>query len=388
LAAGAGQRCSALRVLCLQDDVADRTLTMLRGALAELSVGNPDRLSTDVGPVISVAARKGINDHVQGMREAGFAVHQSPLTDACPHGTFVAPTIIELTSLSALKREVFGPVLHVLRFGREALDGLMADIEATGYALTFGVHSRIDETIARVTARASAGNVYVNRNLIGAVVGVQPFGGHGLSGTGPKAGGPLYLRRLMSRRPSKIGLDGAEVPKVARAWADWLATSEGLDAASRFEGDLTSTPVGVERELAGPVGERNVYITEPKGIVMCVANGRDELLRQIGAALVTGNRVLVGSGMTRSIGDLPEVLSAWFKEADLAREDVSAILFSGSEDELQALLRDVAGRPGQIIPIYVAQADGRYPLEWLVQELSVSTNTTAAGGNANLMMIS
>ncbi len=223
----AGQRCSALRVLCLQEDVADRILGMLKGAMAELSVGNPDRLSTDVGPVITEEARQGLLAHVQAMRDAGRPVFALSLPDSCRHGTFVAPTLIELSSLSELKREVFGPVLHVLRYRRDGLDALIEAINATGYGLTFGLHTRIDETIAHVSSRVAAGNVYVNRNLIGAVVGVQPFGGHRLSGTGPKAGGPLYLRRLLARCPDQAPLPAGKAPgcgegmaRLARAaWA-------------------------------------------------------------------------------------------------------------------------------------------------------------------------
>ena len=186
----AGQRCSALRVLCLQEDVADRVLAMLKGAMAELKVGNPGRLETDVGPVITPQARDRILDHIEAMRAKGRAVYQCPLSPDAAHGTFVPPTIIEIERLTELKDEVFGPVLHVVRTSRDRLEAAVESVNATGYGLTFGVHSRIDETIARVTARSTAGNIYINRNLIGAVVGVQPFGGHGLSGTGPKAGGP------------------------------------------------------------------------------------------------------------------------------------------------------------------------------------------------------
>ncbi|MEA3120908.1 MAG: RHH-type transcriptional regulator, proline utilization regulon repressor / proline dehydrogenase, partial [Paraburkholderia sp.] len=200
----AGQRCSALRVLCLQEEVAQRTLTMLKGAMHELSIGNPDRLSTDVGPVIDIEAKRTIDAHIAAMREKGRAVVQLPLSEACAHGTFVAPTLIEIDSFAEIKREVFGPVLHVMRFRRSELDPLLEQIRATGYGLTLGIHTRIDETIAHVVSRAHVGNVYVNRNVIGAVVGVQPFGGEGLSGTGPKAGGPLYLQRLLAKRPSGL----------------------------------------------------------------------------------------------------------------------------------------------------------------------------------------
>uniref|UniRef100_UPI0031E13FBE trifunctional transcriptional regulator/proline dehydrogenase/L-glutamate gamma-semialdehyde dehydrogenase n=1 Tax=Inquilinus sp. TaxID=1932117 RepID=UPI0031E13FBE len=178
----AGQRCSALRVLCLQDDVADRTLEMLTGAMKELSVGNPDRLSADVGPVIDTEAKRGIDTHIGTMREKGRKVTQMPTPESCAQGTFVPPTLIEIDSLDELKREVFGPVLHVIRYRRSQLDKLLEQIRATGYGLTLGIHTRIDETIAHVIGRAHVGNIYVNRNVIGAVVGVQPFGGEGLSG--------------------------------------------------------------------------------------------------------------------------------------------------------------------------------------------------------------
>ncbi len=200
----AGQRCSALRVLCVQEDVADRLLTMLKGAMDELAIGNPDRLSTDVGPVIDGEAKRGIETHIEAMRTKGRAVHQLPLGEGTRAGTFVAPTLIELESLDELKREVFGPVLHVLRFRRSGMGKLLDDIKATGYGLTLGIHTRIDETIANVIEHAHVGNIYVNRNVIGAVVGVQPFGGEGLSGTGPKAGGPLYLPRLLATRPAGL----------------------------------------------------------------------------------------------------------------------------------------------------------------------------------------
>ncbi len=203
----AGQRCSALRVLCVQDDVADRVLTMLRGALQELRTGSPEQLATDVGPVIDADARKALVSHIETMRARGHRVHQAVLdeqsTQAMARGNFVPPTLIEIERLSEIDHEVFGPVLHVLRYRRSALAGVVEQINNTGYGLTLGIHTRIDETVDFIVGRARVGNQYVNRNMIGAVVGVQPFGGEGLSGTGPKAGGPLYLHRL---------LDGAAAP--------------------------------------------------------------------------------------------------------------------------------------------------------------------------------
>ncbi len=196
----AGQRCSALRVLFLQEDVADRMLAMLAGAMAELAVGDPADLATDIGPVIDAEAQAMLEGHVKRMKQEGRLIAETALGDANPKGHFVAPVAFEIDSLSRLQREVFGPVLHVLRFDGEELDGVIEAINATGYGLTFGVHSRVDSTVEEVTRRVRAGNAYVNRNMIGAVVGVQPFGGEGLSGTGPKAGGPRYLYRFATER--------------------------------------------------------------------------------------------------------------------------------------------------------------------------------------------
>ena len=370
----AGQRCSALRVLCLQEDVADRMLAMLRGALAELAVGNPDRLATDIGPVISAEARDGIVAHIEAMRQAGRAVHAAALPAECGYGTFVAPTIIELASLSELQHEVFGPVLHVLRFRREGLSQLMAEINATGYGLTFGLHTRLDETIARVTALASAGNIYVNRNLVGAVVGVQPFGGHGLSGTGPKAGGPLYLRRLLSRCPVQTGLPPGRAPAAAALWEGWLRDQGRMAEAKACARYRRLTPLGVAMDLPGPVGERNSYGTQPRGTVFCA--GR-EIGALVGAVLATGNRA--------AVAELPSGLPAGL-EGSVVRAEADAALFDGPAGELLALMETMARQAGPIAPVYVPGPDG-VALEWLVLERVISTNTAAAGGNASLLSV-
>ncbi|NCS62366.1 MAG: L-glutamate gamma-semialdehyde dehydrogenase, partial [Rhodoferax sp.] len=193
----AGQRCSALRLLCVQDDVAERVIGMLKEAMREWVMGNPDHMHTDIGPVIDVEAKTQIERHITRMQSEQQGVTRMARDESAGQGYFVLPTLIEIDAIERLQREVFGPVLHVLRYPREQLDQVLDAINATGYGLTFGVHSRIDETIAKVSKKAQAGNIYVNRNVIGAVVGVQPFGGMGLSGTGPKAGGPLYLYRLL-----------------------------------------------------------------------------------------------------------------------------------------------------------------------------------------------
>jgi RHH-type transcriptional regulator, proline utilization regulon repressor / proline dehydrogenase / delta 1-pyrroline-5-carboxylate dehydrogenase len=196
----AGQRCSALRVLFVQDDVADKVLAMLTGAMEELVVGDPALLETDVGPVIDADAKAGLERHAERMKHEAKLLHQVRLGEETRHGTFFAPRAFEIDSIKRLEREVFGPVLHVVRYGADKLDKVIDDINATGYGLTLGVHSRVDETIKHVQRRVRAGNAYINRNIIGAVVGVQPFGGEGLSGTGPKAGGPRYLHRFATER--------------------------------------------------------------------------------------------------------------------------------------------------------------------------------------------
>ncbi|MCB1610167.1 MAG: aldehyde dehydrogenase family protein, partial [Xanthomonadales bacterium] len=196
----AGQRCSALRVLCVQQDVAERTIELLRGAMKELRVGDPGCFSTDIGPVIDDQARQMLEQHIERMNREAKLIGKVELGADHQNGCFVAPHAFEIESLSQLKREVFGPVLHVLRFKAKDLEALVAQVNATGYGLTLGIHSRIDATVERIQSRARVGNCYVNRNMIGAVVGVQPFGGEGLSGTGPKAGGPHYLTRFASER--------------------------------------------------------------------------------------------------------------------------------------------------------------------------------------------
>ena len=196
----AGQRCSALRVLFVQEEIADRLIEMIAGAMDELFVGNPARLRTDVGPVISEDAAEKLEAHIAEMRRNGQLLHRARLSAECEFGHYVAPAMVKISNLNELTEEHFGPILHVVRFTHEAIDVVLQQIHASGYGLTMGVHSRI-ETHADMMARtARVGNIYINRNMIGAVVGSQPFGGQGLSGTGPKAGGPHYLFRFASEK--------------------------------------------------------------------------------------------------------------------------------------------------------------------------------------------
>src|SRR5438105_1104989 len=205
----AGQRCSALRLLYVQDDIADRLLPMLAGAMAQLRIGDPTLLATDVGPVIDEPARQALERHAARMATEGRLLYQCPLPTSTEHGTFFAPRAFEIDSAGRLEREVFGPILHVVRWRADRLDAVCDEIAATGYALTLGIHSRIDETVRHVLSRLGVGNSYVNRTMIGAVVGVQPFGGERLSGTGPKAGGPRYLHRFAVERTVSIDTTAA-----------------------------------------------------------------------------------------------------------------------------------------------------------------------------------
>jgi RHH-type proline utilization regulon transcriptional repressor/proline dehydrogenase/delta 1-pyrroline-5-carboxylate dehydrogenase len=205
----AGQRCSALRVLFIQEEVADRLLALLQGAMAELQVGDPSLLKTDIGPVIDQGAKENLEKHISYLETVGYLIYRVPLANVCQQGTFFAPCAYEIPNLSVLTHEVFGPILHVIRYSRRRLDNVIAAINATGYGLTLGIHSRIDETIRYIQERMPVGNTYVNRNMIGAVVGVQPFGGERLSGTGPKAGGPHYLFRFCNERTLTINTTAA-----------------------------------------------------------------------------------------------------------------------------------------------------------------------------------
>ena len=390
----AGQRCSALRILCLQEDAADRIMTMLDGALRELAIGNPDRLSVDVGPVISAEARDGIHEHIATMRARGHAVRQVALPRATDLGTFVAPTIIEIGRIADVEREVFGPVLHVLRYRRGELDRLIDQINGSGFGLTFGLHTRIDETIAHVLGRVAAGNVYVNRNIIGAVVGVQPFGGAGLSGTGPKAGGPLYLRRLLAEAPG-AALAGTPPPdpSPAQRYVEWLRVRGFTAEAARCAAFTTRSAVGMTVELPGPVGERNVYALRPRGRVAASARDSAGLLIQIGAILATGNIAVVASddAARALLQDLPADIAPHVAMADTI-EDVRAVLHEGDAADLLVIAGRLAAREGPIVQIQsmtparrAAGAD--YDLGRLLEECSVSTNTAAAGGNASLMSL-
>ena len=395
----AGQRCSALRVLCLQADIADKTLTMLKGAMRELVVGNPDRLATDIGPVIDAEAQQKLLRHIERMADNGRAPYQLPLPDATGHGTFVAPTVIEIESLAELQQEVFGPVLHVLRYRREQLPQLVEQINASGYGLTLGIHSRIDETIDFISGQAHVGNIYVNRNIVGAVVGVQPFGGEGKSGTGPKAGGPLYLKRLQRQPTVSLGAHtihaaarpaGAQSPTPALdTLLAWAQTHGHQHFAALAEQYAHGTPLGTTLVLPGPTGERNTLSFAPRGLVLCAATSVNAMLNQLAAVLASGNRAAVAASSAALIpAGAPAAVRARIDLLDEAALEAAPLALALIEHGAEATWRArLAARPGALVTVVETAADAPIPLWRLVAERALCINTTAAGGNASLMTL-
>jgi RHH-type proline utilization regulon transcriptional repressor/proline dehydrogenase/delta 1-pyrroline-5-carboxylate dehydrogenase len=405
----AGQRCSALRLLCIQQDVADHTLKMLRGAMAECRMGNPERLAVDIGPVIDAEAKASIEGHIQTLRGKGFTVYQAVqenLQDSkeWANGTFVKPALIELDQVSDLDKEVFGPVLHVVRFTRNNLPQVIKQINALGYGLTLGVHTRIDETIAQVTTGAKVGNLYVNRNMVGAVVGVQPFGGEGLSGTGPKAGGPLYLYRLLANRPDdalRLTFDRHDAERPAdnslrqalltahQALSEWAKDQPELAALCQRFSDLAQA--GVVRLLPGPTGERNTFSLLPRERVLCLADNQQDTLVQLAAVTSVGSQVLwPDDPLHRQLHTrLPNAVKARISLSKSPLSvDFDAVIYHGDADQLRDLCKQIAARDGAIVSVQgFSRGATDLQLERLLIERSLSVNTAAAGGNASLMTI-
>jgi RHH-type proline utilization regulon transcriptional repressor/proline dehydrogenase/delta 1-pyrroline-5-carboxylate dehydrogenase len=390
----AGQRCSALRVLCLQQEIAAPMLAMLEGAMRELRVGDPADIATDVGPMIDEPARERIRQHLRTQRAPRA---QAPLAPECERGVFQAPTLLEIDSLDQLRHEVFGPVLHVLRFERSGLGALVDAINATGYGLTLGIASRIGATARAIAARALVGNVYVNRNMIGAVVGVQPFGGRGLSGTGPKAGGPLYLHRLLRVSPGPpLPGAGRSCPPL-QALIRWLQSAPDAALSIRERQALSErlrhyalrTPLGLRLSLPGYVGECNELSLRARGTLRATARSPAALLEQLAAALATGNSLVADEAALAS--RLREVLPLELRGALVTpAAGYDLVLVDGEEallrpEWLQGLRGELVAREGPIVPIVVSE-DG-YALERLLFEQTVSVNTAAVGGDAQLLSL-
>ncbi|MGJ8525265.1 Bifunctional protein PutA [Halomonadaceae bacterium LMG 33818] len=402
----AGQRCSALRILCVQEDVAERVLDMLKGAMKECRLGNPEQLSSDIGPVIDNEARETINAHIEKMRSKGHKVHQISINDkeANEHGIFIPPTLIELDDLNELEREVFGPVLHIVTYKQKELGKLLDNINANGYGLTMGLHTRIDETIAQVIAKAEVGNLYVNRNIVGAVVGVQPFGGEGLSGTGPKAGGPIYLTRLLSVRPNGIPLSEKERTRIEPSTqpqylarlnelAEWAKKEHNSVVADYCKTLETQALSGVTLELPGPTGERNTYSLLPRHHILCLATDPEDLLIQLAAVTAIGAKSIwedteetrkLHAKLPKNIRSRVELVSDWRQEGVA----YDAVLYHGDSDTLLNVTQAVAARDGAIVNVFgMGNGETNVPIEHLLIEHALSINTAAAGGNASLMTI-
>ncbi|HBZ43244.1 MAG TPA: bifunctional proline dehydrogenase/L-glutamate gamma-semialdehyde dehydrogenase [Maritimibacter sp.] len=345
----AGQRCSALRCLYVQEDVADRTLEMLKGAMDALTLGDPWDLSTDVGPVIDGEARADIAGYLKNKRAR--IVHQVKTPD---DRHFIAPTLIEVESINDLEREVFGPVLHVATFAADALDDVIDAVNARGFGLTFGLHSRIDSRVEHVAERAHVGNLYVNRNQIGAIVGSQPFGGEGLSGTGPKAGGPNYVPRFAAPLPA---------PEQNGAW-DRRANEDALKTTLS---DTTEQRVS-ERLLPGPTGELNRLEEVTRAPLLCLGPGPEAAASQVEAVTAVGGVAVVAEGTLS-----PDVL----RDID----GVSGVLWWGDQETARSYAKALSRRDGPILPLITAMPDRGHA----VHERHLCVDTTAAGGNAELL---
>ncbi len=441
----AGQRCSALRVLFLQEDVADNIIDMLKGAMDELSIGDPALLCTDVGPVIDSKALTRLQDHVSTLstNPKATVLHRCNLSTSCESGYFFAPHLIELDDLKVLEQEVFGPVVHVIRYQSEHLDAVVDQINSTGFGLTLGVHSRIESVAQGITERANAGNIYINRNMIGAIVGVQPFGGCGLSGTGPKAGGPNYLTRLVDdtelTQANDKNLHASEILKpssactslsikdIQEAKALWNAKTvaqresifrcfskslvknpQPVDRNNRFthwiSQQLDALPPKIEKNyvLPGPTGESNQMGTRSRGLLVSLLTDEDcfiSNIKRILVSLLAGNAIvwLVSESHRTTAEIFVERLSeAGLYEAVITVDSMSCAERVLSSDPIDGVLINKASafarsagvmiseREGALLPL-ITEVRTDLLLPRLLLEKTVSVDTTAAGGNASLM---
>ncbi|GAA6207136.1 bifunctional proline dehydrogenase/L-glutamate gamma-semialdehyde dehydrogenase PutA [Cognatishimia sp. WU-CL00825] len=347
----AGQRCSALRCLYVQEDIADSLLEMLQGAVKELCLGDPWNYETDSGPVIDGAAQHDIADHIAQAQADGRVIFQlaTPQT-----GHFVAPTMIKVDSIADLKKEIFGPVLHVATFKSNELDDVIDAINATGYGLTFGLQTRIDDRVQHVSDRIHAGNIYVNRNQIGAIVGSQPFGGEGLSGTGPKAGGPLYLSRFLN----------VEAVRTDDRWGTTMPAQSLQTAIDNAAPGAAETTVS----LPGPTGESNRLTTMARPPVLCMGPGAEAAKQQAAALLALGGRAAIADGAV-SAQDLTKL------------SGIAGVIWWGDSTTAREYEQALATRDGAIVPLITGLPDTARARA----ERHVCVDTTAAGGNAALL---
>ncbi|MEM8540944.1 MAG: aldehyde dehydrogenase family protein, partial [Pseudomonadota bacterium] len=359
----AGQRCSALRLLYLQEDVAPAFLEMLYGAVDELNQGDPWDFNRDLGPVINEGAQSEINEYIEQARTEGRLLKQVNAPDS---GIYVAPTIIKVSGIADMQREIFGPVLHIATFKSTQIKKIVADINASGYGLTFGLHTRIDDRVEYLTSELNVGNMYVNRNQIGAIVGSQPFGGEGLSGTGPKAGGPHYVARFV--QPDLVN---SQIPNVPMA--NPLEVQRALDQIVPPSRQTLST-----EDLPGPTGESNRLSVYPRGTVLCLGPTREDALAQAKIAQSQGCKTLIVAADVSGNGSIAGQLERLELET-LSGFDVVALW--SDEADLRQARKALAARKGAIIPLACSKEMASY----CVMERHVCVDTTAAGGNASLL---
>lgn len=383
----AGQRCSALRVLYLQADIADHMLAMIKGAMAQLKVGRPQQLNTDVGPVIDRNAQSLLLAHIDKMKKTAKSYYQTPIdSEIDENGIFVPPTLLEIDHIRQIEQEVFGPVLHVIRFEADNLAQVMNDINSMGFGLTSGLHSRIDETVNQWLEVIHAGNLYVNRNTVGAVVGVQPFGGMGMSGTGPKAGGPLYLQRLVHRNAWQVDNLNYAAPTDISPLQQVVKNIEKItnqaEVLSLLQNLAQKTPLAGTLPLQGITGEQNYlkFVARP---MVAIGNGSlDEQLKAVLAVLVCGSQAVVQKDTP--IAELANRFAGKLRVV----EDFNALPSLSTLIVLAPLSQEekahYAKREGAILT-FVENLDLALSLLPLVHEKSISINTAAAGGNATLM---
>ena len=394
----AGQRCSALRILYVQKDVEQRVLEMLEGAMRALTVGDPWSISSDIGPVIDEEARSSILDYCHRVEKAGKLIAKLEVDEA---GRYVAPHILRVSGIADMEREIFGPVLHVATFEAEEIDQVISDVNARGYGLTFGLHTRIEGRVQRIVDQVHAGNVYVNRNQIGAVVGSQPFGGEGLSGTGPKAGGPHYLPRFRKSLAGAVADPAApsataKLPKRFAESANWQSRPDRIAVLRKLLRGRAAKAVTAAAaldfgpvDLPGPTGEANTIALHPRGNVLCLGPDAETVMDQVVLALAGGNSVVaVASDAKQTLSplvatsDLPLiVVEGSVDHKALGTAPLDVVAYGGTGDTARAIRKELAIRDGPIIPLVTA----RLAAAAFVHERAVCVDTTAAGGNASLL---
>lgn len=360
----AGQRCSALRLLYLQEDIKDSFVKMLYGAFDELVVGDPWSFATDLGPVITQTARAEIVDYIDTAKADNRLLRQ---LEAPPQGTFVGPAIIEVGGIADLEKEVFGPVLHLATFKSHQIDTVVDQINDSGYGLTFGLHTRIDDRVEQITSRLNVGNMYINRNQIGAIVGSQPFGGEGLSGTGPKAGGPNYVKRFS--RANGAG----EVSIATGPTADKAQVQAELERLASPRRRVLQNFL-----LPGATGESNQLSLFPKGKILCLGPSLAAAEAQARIAASQGCATLIVCPDAQQAGSIDAYLERR-ELTDLHGFDAVALWSHG--DDLSQARTALAAREGVIIPL-IGESD---MADRCVLERHICVDTTAAGGNASLL---